>query len=137
MATETATQTETSTGPGNVVEMSWDPITRIVGSLGIYTKIDFDRKKVVECHSTSSIFRGIQHFPQEQGSARHAFHHEPHLRHLRRQPCDLLDAMPRIWPMGSGHQTWRSGSSISVRPPSTCSTTTFFRTIWLGWIFAR
>ena len=27
-------QTETSTGPGNLVEMSWDPITRIVGSLG-------------------------------------------------------------------------------------------------------
>src|SRR6266487_6541093 len=24
-----------------LVEMSWDPITRIVGSLGIYTKIDF------------------------------------------------------------------------------------------------
>ncbi|MGB9273951.1 MAG: nickel-dependent hydrogenase large subunit [Terrimicrobiaceae bacterium] len=62
MATETATQTETSTGPGNVVEMSWDPITRIVGSLGIYTKIDFDRKKVVECHSTSSIFRGYSIF---------------------------------------------------------------------------
>jgi hydrogenase large subunit len=26
---------------GNLVEMNWDPITRIVGSLGIYTKIDF------------------------------------------------------------------------------------------------
>jgi hypothetical protein len=25
----------------NLVEMNWDPITRIVGSLGIYTKIDF------------------------------------------------------------------------------------------------
>jgi hydrogenase large subunit len=62
MATETATQTETSTGPGNLVEMSWDPITRIVGSLGIYTKIDFDSKKVVECHSTSSIFRGYSIF---------------------------------------------------------------------------
>ena len=24
-----------------LVEMAWDPITRIVGSLGIYTKIDF------------------------------------------------------------------------------------------------
>ena len=47
---------------GNVVEMSWDPITRIVGSLGIYTKIDFDHKHVVECHSTSSIFRGYSIF---------------------------------------------------------------------------
>jgi hydrogenase large subunit len=42
--------------------MSWDPITRIVGSLGIYTKIDFDSKKVIECHSTSSIFRGYSIF---------------------------------------------------------------------------
>ncbi|MEA2670090.1 MAG: hypothetical protein QOG45_311, partial [Chloroflexota bacterium] len=24
-----------------VVDVSWDPITRIVGSLGIFTKIDF------------------------------------------------------------------------------------------------
>ncbi len=45
-----------------LVEMSWDPITRIVGSLGIYTKIDFDNRKVVECHSTSSIFRGYSIF---------------------------------------------------------------------------
>jgi hydrogenase large subunit len=45
-----------------LVEMSWDPITRIVGSLGIYTKIDFKQKKVVECHSTSSIFRGYSIF---------------------------------------------------------------------------
>ena len=41
-----------------LVEMAWDPITRIVGSLGIYTKIDFENREVVECHSTSSIFRG-------------------------------------------------------------------------------
>src|SRR6201999_19498 len=52
----------TTTQDPNVVEMSWDPITRIVGSLGIYTKIDFKQKKVVECHSTSSIFRGYSIF---------------------------------------------------------------------------
>ncbi len=46
----------------NIVEMSWDPITRIVGSLGVYTKIDFDSRRVVECHSTSSIFRGYSVF---------------------------------------------------------------------------
>ena len=45
-----------------LVEMSWDPITRIVGSLGIYTKIDFANRQVVECHSTSSIFRGYSIF---------------------------------------------------------------------------
>src|ERR1700743_1001846 len=52
----------TTTQDPNVVEMSWDPITRIVGSLGIYTKIDFKQKKVIECHSTSSIFRGYSIF---------------------------------------------------------------------------
>ncbi|TFE67525.1 nickel-dependent hydrogenase large subunit [Methylacidiphilum caldifontis] len=45
-----------------IVEVSWDPITRIVGSLGIYTKIDFSQKKVIECFSTSSIFRGYSIF---------------------------------------------------------------------------
>ncbi|GIG02621.1 nickel-dependent hydrogenase large subunit [Catellatospora citrea] len=45
-----------------LVEMSWDPITRIVGSLGIYTKIDWKAKRVVECYSTSSVFRGYSIF---------------------------------------------------------------------------
>src|SRR5687768_10979634 len=45
-----------------LVEMSWDPITRIVGSLGIHTKIDFAKREVVECWSTSSIFRGYSVF---------------------------------------------------------------------------
>ncbi|MDQ2662832.1 MAG: nickel-dependent hydrogenase large subunit [Candidatus Eremiobacteraeota bacterium] len=49
-------------GGSRLVEMSWDPITRIVGSLGIYTKIDFAARKVAECHSTSSIFRGYSIF---------------------------------------------------------------------------
>jgi hydrogenase large subunit len=51
-------------GGSNVLEMNWDPITRIVGSLGIYTKIDFAQKKVVECYSTSSVFRGYSLFMQ-------------------------------------------------------------------------
>jgi hydrogenase large subunit len=46
----------------NLVEMNWDPITRIVGSLGLFTKIDFENKEVAECHSTSSIFRGYSMF---------------------------------------------------------------------------
>ncbi len=52
----------TQTGNSQIVEMNWDPITRIVGSLGIYTKIDFGKREVVECHSTSSIFRGYSIF---------------------------------------------------------------------------
>jgi len=60
-----ATKPRTTTGngtAGDLVEMSWDPITRIVGSLGIYTKIDFQNKQVAECYSTSSIFRGYSIF---------------------------------------------------------------------------
>jgi len=48
--------------PGQLVEMAWDPITRIVGSLGIYTKIDFGKREVAECWSTSSVFRGYSIF---------------------------------------------------------------------------
>ena len=47
---------------GKIVDMSWDPITRIVGNLGIYTKIDFDNNEVVSCKSTSSMFRGYSVF---------------------------------------------------------------------------
>ncbi len=68
MATTTASaaaQRSRASGD-NLVEMSWDPITRIVGSLGIYTKIDFANKRVAECHSTSSIFRGYSIFMQNK-----------------------------------------------------------------------
>ncbi|TSE00948.1 hydrogenase [Skermania sp. ID1734] len=60
----TATQdaaTGTSKTP-QIMEMSWDPITRIIGNLGIYTKIDFANQVVTECHSTSSLFRGYSVF---------------------------------------------------------------------------
>ncbi len=46
----------------DLVKLSWDPITRIIGSLGIHTTIDFAAKKVVDCHTTSSIFRGYSVF---------------------------------------------------------------------------
>jgi len=45
-----------------LVRLSWDPITRIVGSLGIHATVDFANRRVVECHSTSSIFRGYSVF---------------------------------------------------------------------------
>jgi hydrogenase large subunit len=45
-----------------LVSMAWDPVTRIIGNLGIYTKIDFDNREVVECKSTSSLFRGYSVF---------------------------------------------------------------------------
>jgi hydrogenase large subunit len=62
MATSIETMPESPTRKRNLVEMNWDPITRIVGSLGIFTKIDFENREVAECHSTSSIFRGYSIF---------------------------------------------------------------------------
>ncbi|HXD85673.1 MAG TPA: nickel-dependent hydrogenase large subunit [Urbifossiella sp.] len=62
MATATMPRPAKTADNRQLVEMSWDPITRIVGSLGIYTKIDFANKRVAECHSTSSIFRGYSVF---------------------------------------------------------------------------
>ena len=46
----------------HLVDKTWDPITRIVGSLGIHARIDFRDRRVVRCHSTSSIFRGYSVF---------------------------------------------------------------------------
>ncbi|MCK9900568.1 hydrogenase [Parafrankia colletiae] len=60
--TTTSAHRETDARGSNLLEMSWDPITRIVGSLGVYTKIDWPARRVVECHSTSSIFRGYSIF---------------------------------------------------------------------------
>src|SRR4030088_884520 len=62
MSTITAPTSGVPTRSRNLVEMNWDPITRIVGSLGIFTKIDFDNRQVAEGHSTSSIFRGYSIF---------------------------------------------------------------------------
>jgi hydrogenase large subunit len=60
----TATQARTAgkRKAPQIVEMSWDPITRIIGNLGIYTKIDFANQEVTECRSTSSLFRGYSVF---------------------------------------------------------------------------
>jgi hydrogenase large subunit len=62
MTTVAAPKREQRAETPNLVEMNWDPITRIVGSLGIYTTIDFANKVVKECYSTSSIFRGYSIF---------------------------------------------------------------------------
>jgi hydrogenase large subunit len=62
MAIKDVPSTQEETGGRQLVEMAWDPITRIVGNLGIYTKIDFKQKQVAECYSTSSIFRGYSVF---------------------------------------------------------------------------
>jgi len=60
--TQQKTRDTTQRKPAKLIDMNWDPITRIVGSLGIYTKIDFENREVAECYSTSSIFRGYSIF---------------------------------------------------------------------------
>src|SRR3954467_2905986 len=62
MTTTESKLAATATKDSDVVEMAWDPITRIVGSLGIYANVNFKSKVVEECHSTSSIFRGYSIF---------------------------------------------------------------------------
>ncbi|MGH9417092.1 MAG: nickel-dependent hydrogenase large subunit [Terriglobales bacterium] len=61
MATTPLSSTQAGTN-SKLIEMNFDPVTRIVGNLGIYTKIDFANKQVAECHSTSSLFRGYSVF---------------------------------------------------------------------------
>jgi hydrogenase large subunit len=61
-----ATAQQSTMKPGSaereLTDVAFDPITRIVGNLGIYTKIDFPGRQVAECRSTSSIFRGYSVF---------------------------------------------------------------------------
>src|ERR1700728_2919766 len=57
MAIDTSTQQKVM-----IKEMSWDPITRIVGSLGIHTEIDFTNREVLKAYSTSMVFRGFDIF---------------------------------------------------------------------------
>src|ERR1035437_6963708 len=105
-----------------LVEMNWDPITRIVGSLGIFTKIDFENREVAECYSTSSIFRGYSVFMK--GKDPRDAHFQPHLRYLRRQPCDVRSVCAehgvRRKAAGAGRvdDQPRRGRGVYVRPQS-------------------
>jgi hydrogenase large subunit len=93
-----------ATAAEQVVDMSWDPITRIVGSLGIHTKIDFTNRKVLECRSTSSIFRGYSIFM------------------LGKDPRDAHFITSRICGIcGDNHATcacYAQNMAFGVRPPA-------------------
>src|ERR1700748_10067 len=100
MSTITGVTKETATKSRNLVEMNWDPITRIVGSLGIFTKIDFDNRQVAECHSTSSIFRGYSIFMKGK---------DPRDAHfITSRICGIC---------GDNHATCAQNMSFGVRPP--------------------
>jgi len=53
MTTTQSRQTSAQQADTDVVEMAWDPITRIVGSLGIYAYIDVKAQEARERDSTS------------------------------------------------------------------------------------
>jgi hydrogenase large subunit len=92
---------ETPTPPSELVEMSWDPITRIVGSLGIYTKIDFKNRRIAECHSTSSIFRGYSLFMQGKDPR------DAHFITSRSTPRHSIREESGLWPLSrSSRTTW-------------------------------
>jgi hydrogenase large subunit len=105
MATTVLPETEASQSRRNLVEMNWDPITRIVGSLGIFTKIDFDNREVVECYSTSSIFRGYSVFMKGK---------DPRDAHfITSRICGIC---------GDNHATcatYAQNMAFGVRPPAT------------------
>jgi len=131
MTTTLPQQAKTNSGDKGLVEMAWDPITRIVGSLGIYTKIDFANQRVAECHSTSSIFRGYSIFMKGK---------DPRDAHfITSRICGIC---------GDNHATcscYAQNMAYGVKPPalgewiitwvrprSTCSTTTSSRRTWWG-----
>ena len=123
--------------PPNLVEMNWDPITRIVGSLGIFTKIDFENRRVAECHSTSSIFRGYSIFMKGK---------DPRDAHfITSRICGICGDNHATCSVYAQNMAYRrqaaarspNGSSISAKPPNTCSTTTSIRTIWSASISAN
>ena len=78
----------------------------------------------------------LQRVHEGQGPARRALHHQPHLRHLRRQPRGLLVLRAEDGLRRQDRRRWASGSSTSARRPSTSSTTSSSRTTWCSWTSA-
>ena len=136
MATKTGRPCGRRARTSNSIEMAWDPITRIVGSLGIYTKIDWANKTVAECHSTSSIFRGYSIFMKGK---------DPRDAHfITSRICGICgdnhatcSCYARTWRTACTRRRSASRSSTSARRPSTCSTTTSSRRTWSASTSAR
>ena len=107
MTMTNARSTKTADANG-LVEMAWDPITRIVGSLGIYTKIDFGKGVVAECQSTSSIFRGYSIFMKgKDRETRISSQAASAAFVVTITPC--APAMRSKWPTECAHPIWGSG----------------------------
>src|SRR5262245_47714222 len=86
-----------------LVEMAWDPITRIVGSLGIYTKIDFKQRRGAEGPNTPSAFPGHSIFMKSKAP--------PDRHHITSRICGIC---------GDNHATcsvYNQNMAYGVRPP--------------------
>ena len=68
---------ETPRGDSKVMvkEMSWDPITRIVGTLGIHTEIDFTNQRGPEVLQHLDDLPRVRHLHEGDRPARRALHH--------------------------------------------------------------
>ena len=117
MATKTPT-----VGADGLVDMAWDPITRIVGQP---RDLHQDRLQAEEGRRVLEHLVDLprlQHLHEGQGPARRPLHHQPHLRHLRRQPRHLLLLRPehglRRAPAGArrADRQPRRGRRVHVRP---------------------
>ncbi len=134
MTTQTRRE-ESPSQPPQLVEMSWDPMTRIVGSLGIYTKIDFKQRRIVEAYSSSHIFRGYSLFMQGK---------DPRDAHfITSRICGICgdnhatcSVYTQNMAYGVTPRPWASGLSTWARRRSTCSTTISSRRTWSAWTSA-
>ena len=118
----TTTNASTSKDADGLVEMAWDPITRIVGSLGHLHQDRLRHRPGRRVPQHVVDLPGLQHLHEGQGPARRPLHHQPHLRHLRRQPRHLLVLRPehglRRAPAGARRvdRQPRRGRRVHVRP---------------------
>ena len=86
----------------SLVSISWDPITRIVGSLGIHTKIDFANKPSRRVPQHLVHLPWLQHLPQGQG---------PDAHFITSRICGICGDNHAT--CAATRRTWRSAS----RPP--------------------
>ena len=89
MATDTSAQQKVM-----IKEMSWDPITRIVGQPGHPHRDRLHQPPGAQGLQHLDGVPRLRHLHEGDRSARRALHHEPHLRDLRRQPRDVLVPEP-------------------------------------------
>ena len=105
-----------------LVEMAWDPITRIVGQPRHLHQDRLRRTQGRRVPQHLVDLPRLQHLHEGQGPPRRPLHHQPHLRHLRRQPRHLLLLRPEHGLRGQAaaprrvDRQPRRGRRVHVRP---------------------